>query len=254
MRKKSLPAENNYGHTKKLLFILDAIDRFKKNKNEDKVIAICDFGCGNGSAVTQYLIAEDILLYGIDIHEPSLKYAHENFAQKNAVFQQEMPKDIKFDIIIYADFLEHVENPSAVMAEHKKYLSDDGFIIGAVPNGWGGYEIECKLDRFFSIQKNIQRVMSLLNFKKNQSALKQEIPYNHDSGHVVFFTRKSLKRAVENAGFTIAEFSHGSFLCGPISNIFIKNRLLLWNVKIADKLPSWAVSTWYFCLKTYDFD
>lgn len=50
---KVLPKENVYGHTKKLRFILEHIDRY--TNLHGKPITILDFGCGNGTAVSQYL-------------------------------------------------------------------------------------------------------------------------------------------------------------------------------------------------------
>jgi len=78
-------------------------------------------------------------------------------------------------------------------------------------------------------------------------AIKQ-IPYNNDSGHVQFFTRRSLIKTLNDAGFKIQDFSHGAFLGAPLSEKFILRgeNIAKLNAWIADYLPFWAVSTWYF--------
>jgi len=36
--------------------------------------------------------------------------------------------------MLYADVLEHLTDPLRVLKEHKKYLSDEGFILASMPN------------------------------------------------------------------------------------------------------------------------
>ena len=101
-----LPKENIYGHTKKLRFILEHIDRYIHMHG--KPISILDFGCGNGTAVSQYLIKDGIRFYGVDIHRASLEYARKHFANDRAFFFSHVPDGIIFDVIVYADILEQL--------------------------------------------------------------------------------------------------------------------------------------------------
>jgi 2-polyprenyl-3-methyl-5-hydroxy-6-metoxy-1,4-benzoquinol methylase len=86
----SLPTENIYSHTKKLRFILSEIDNYRKMYGLMN-IKILDFGCGNGIAVSQYLMGDDICFYGIDVHEPCLEYARANFGRENVYFMNKIP-------------------------------------------------------------------------------------------------------------------------------------------------------------------
>ncbi|OAD21942.1 3-demethylubiquinone-9 3-O-methyltransferase, partial [Candidatus Thiomargarita nelsonii] len=141
----SLPKENIYGHTKKLRYILTKIDD-KLAKFSSGKIALLDFGCGNGSAVSQFLMRDEVDYIGVDIHQPSLDYARAHFSGPKVSFIDHIPIGSRFDIIIYADIIEHLDDPVAILREHYSLLNDDGIIVGAVPNGYGPFENEKRLN------------------------------------------------------------------------------------------------------------
>lgn len=245
---ENLPVENIYGHTKKLKFILQQIEYIKTKKQD---LTILDFGCGNGSAVSKFLIAENIKYYGVDIHKPSLKYARQHFGSPNALFLSEMPTDIQFDIIVYADILEHLDNPLIYLQRHVEMLKPEGIIVGAVPNGFGPFEMEKRIDSIFGLTKMIEqaaKIKSIFFGKKSSNTI---LPYNFESGHLHFFSKKDLLSMFQNIGMEILNFQNGAFLGAPISELFLLRGKYIakWNSAIANYLPYWAVSTWYFAAK-----
>lgn len=241
-----LPAENAYGHTKKLRFILDALDRQRAARKGP--IRVLDFGCGNGAAVTKYLAAPDIELHGVDIHPPSLEYARSHFGSNKVLFHSSVPEGLVFDAIVYADVLEHVDVPVETLREHVRQLAPDGVIVGAIPNGFGPFEIEHKLEHAIGLQRAVDAFGRLRRRLRGQAVPVSSVglPYNHESGHLTFFSKANLKRTLEAAGLTIVKFGHGSLFCGPWSTPLVSGRLAGINVRAADLLPYWAVSVWYF--------
>ena len=150
-----LPPENIYAHTKKLKYFIKIINERLKLK---KKISVLDFGCGNGRAVSQYIAGANICYYGVDLHKESVKYARNCFGRKDIYFDFDfaaLPCQ-KFDVIIYSDILEHLEDPSLILKNHYSLLSDDGVIIGSVPNGRSPFEIEKKIDVCLGITKTIE--------------------------------------------------------------------------------------------------
>lgn len=245
-----LPPEDIFGNTKKLRFILRTIEEHRDRLGRD--VAVLDFGCGNAAAVGQYLIGEGIRYVGVDFHEPSLSYARRHFGGANAEFREMVPTNMRFDVVVYADVLEHVPDPLAVVTEHARVLAPDGIVIGSVPNGYGPCETEKFIDRHLRLYKMLRfakrTAMRLAGRAPKDSAV---IPYNHESGHIVFFTLRSLKRMASDAGFRIASFAHGGFVGADLtgSTIFANRSFIHWNIRAADRLPSWLVSTWYFVLQ-----
>lgn len=251
-----LPIENIYAHTKKLGYILSMIEKYMRRLSwSNKTLALLDFGCGNGVAVSQYLIKNlksgggEYL--GVDIHGPSLNYAQQNFGNvhANVRFIKHVPVNHRFDIIVYADILEHLGNPADILMKHCEMLKDEGVIVGAIPNGYGPFEMEKRLDRWMGLSWLLQFMFHLKRFlvgARHGSA--EVLPYNMASGHVHFFTKKAFFTLLHNAGFEVVDFRNGAFLGAPITERFLLRgeTITKWNTRVADYLPSWMVSTWYF--------
>lgn len=248
---KTLPAENPYGHKKKLRFMLSELAALQRLRAEP--LKVLDFGCGNGTAVGRHIIQAGYHYLGVDIHPPSLEYARAHYAGKRARFDCDIPEGESYDVIIYGDFLEHVPQPDDYLRRHSKLLRPGGRILASVPNAYGAYEIEQAVDRRIHLTGALARFGAWRRRLRGAAtpATSDRLPYNHDSGHVVFFTRKKLERCVAAAGLQIVNWQNGAFLGGSITGIILERSplLLKWNVAVADWLPYWAVSTWYFTLK-----
>lgn len=244
-----LPKENIYGHTKKLFFILDQIKQFAKQN--PGIINLLDFGCGNGSAVSQFLMLENVNYYGLDMHLPSLEYAMSKFSKENVQFVSELPAGVTFDIIVYSDILEHLDAPEQILKSHCSLLKDNGIIIGSIPNGYGPFEIEKKIGQWLHLQEFIDLICKFADMiSRKKGILAQSIPYNNDSGHVQFFTKEVLFKLMNRCRLTITHFQNGSFVGAPYSERILKGeRIAHFNTKIADCLPYWMVSTWYFAAR-----
>jgi len=254
----TLPDENIYGHTKKLRYILNQIRIHKVSK--DSKINLLDFGCGNGTAVSKYLIDSETNYYGVDIHAPSLRFASAEYSSSQAKFFSEIPDGIVFDVIVYADILEHLDDPESILSDHYKRLADNGIMIGAVPNGYGPFEIEKKLDRYLLLDRFINMLSKIKYYLKSkihkgeydESIVTQidNLPYNIDSGHVQFFTKKRLYEVFMSSNLKVVDFKNGVFLGAPIisSRILTNKYIINLNAKIADYLPYYLASTWYFTI------
>lgn len=245
-----LPPEDIFGNTKKLRFILRAIEELRAKLGRD--VAVLDFGCGNAAAVGQYLIGDGIRYVGVDFHKPSLFYARDHFGGPNAEFRETVPTDMRFDVVVYADVLEHVPDPLGTVTEHVRVLAPGGIIIGSVPNGYGPCETEKFIDRHLRLYK-VLRFAKRTAWRLAGRAPKNgaAIPYNHESGHIIFFIVRSLNRMVTDAGLRVVRFAHGGFVGADLtgSTIFANPGFVDWNIRAADHLPSWLVSTWYFVLQ-----
>lgn len=245
----NLPPENVYAHTKKLRFIIQHLNSFIVSRDEP--INLMDFGCGNGNAVSQYLFQDGVNYYGVDIHEPSLDYARNNYEDDNVKFLNHIPDGILFDVIVYADVIEHSKDPISLLNYHSNILNRDGFIIGSVPNGYGPFEMEKRIDRWLRLS---QVYTIAVNAKRRAFGLShlnitpEQIPYNSECGHVQFFTMKDILLILQQAGFKVNNMTNGAFIGAPFSELLIHHnkRVIKLNAKIADYLPFWAVSTWYF--------
>jgi SAM-dependent methyltransferase len=245
----NLPQENIYGHTKKLKYIIHTINEQIRAKG--KSITVLDYGCGNAEAVSQYIISDELMYYGVDVHEASLSYARKHFEKENTVFLSHVPESVQFDVIVYADVLEHLDNPVSVLQHHYRLLKEDGIIIGAVPNKYGAFEMEQKIDKWLKLSEALMLAKRLKRRLLGPGLGDSQIPYNDESGHIHFFTRKTLISTLEQAGYVIDSLRNGAFWAAPLSGWLClrRDKIVQLNASIADHLPYWAVSTWYFSAK-----
>lgn len=240
----ALPAENIYGHTKKLRFLVAALERMLARRGGS--IHALDFGCGNGTAVTRFLAIPGVRLHGVDIHRPSLEHARAHCP--GVEFHDHVPHGIRWDAIVYADVLEHLHDPASILREHLRQLAPDGVVVGAVPNGYGPFEMEKRLARWTGVDAAVRAAGALRRAMGGAPRVGGGPPYNLDSGHVQFFTRRSLLGLLEGAGLRVDALANGAWLGAPLSERFLLRgeRIARLNAAAADRLPAALVSTWYF--------
>ena len=77
-------------------------------------------------------------MVGIDIDEARAKLAQERLNKVIVANVEKMERDPfpdgYFDIIIFADVLEHLKEPETVLRRFKKYLKKDGYALISIPN------------------------------------------------------------------------------------------------------------------------
>ena len=244
-----LPDEDIFGNAKKIRLILRELEGYREKLGRN--VSVLDFGCGNAVGVGQYLIGEGIRYVGVDFHEPSLAFAREHFGGPNAEFFDVVPMDWTFDVIIYADVLEHVPDPLAIVQAYSKLLTPGGMMIWSMPNGYGPCEIEKFVDRHLRLYQMLRFVKrAALRLAGRSIQVLPSVPYNNDSGHVVFFTMHSVRQLARDAGYKIVRYGHGGFVGADLTGntIFTSRWSVEWNIRAADRLPSWMVSNWYFIL------
>ncbi len=91
--------------------------------------SVLDFGCASGDILEKLTCRRK---YGIEINDYAIKRAK----QKNiTVYKtiEEIPKLLKFDVIISHHALEHVENPFLILKELRMLLKNKGTMIFVLP-------------------------------------------------------------------------------------------------------------------------
>jgi O-antigen biosynthesis protein len=88
----------------------------------------------------------------------------------------------KFDVILFADVLEHLRNPGKILKEIRHLLKDDGYVVASIPNIVHGSVI--------------------------YQMMKGEFDYKEygllDDTHIRFFTIKNIYGTFEKAGYVIS--------------------------------------------------
>ncbi|ADZ08973.1 Methyltransferase type 11 [Methanobacterium lacus] len=148
---------------------------------------VLDVGCSEG-ILTKKMKQNNCDVTGIELDEEASKIAEE-FCNELIIgdvefIQLDTKYEKYFDIILFADILEHLKEPSEVLTRFKKYLNDEGIIIISVPN--------------------------IANWRKRIQLLFGKFDYQEygilDNTHIKFFTEKSIKEIIDDAGYKIVKF------------------------------------------------
>ena len=169
-----------------------------KNVGNNKVVL--DIGCNDGYVGK---IADNTnKFYGIDYLKESIEEAKKIYVdalQYDLNDLKFLPWNIKFDVIIFADVLEHVLYPKEVLTFFvKNYLKDNGKIIISLPN--------------------------IANWQVRINLLWGKFDYTDtgimDKTHLHFYTFKTAKQLIEIADLRVIEKSNGASFFGPVIKIF----------------------------------
>ena len=149
------------------------------------VSTVLDIGCSNGNFGYAIKLNSKAEVWGI---EPMEYFAEEASKKLDKVFTSsiedamDLLPDNYFDVVYFNDVLEHLLNPYEILEKMKSKLKEDGKIISSIPNF-----------RYF-------RTFFRILFKGNWDYEDQGVM---DKTHLRFFTKNSIKKMYENAGYKI---------------------------------------------------
>jgi 2-polyprenyl-3-methyl-5-hydroxy-6-metoxy-1,4-benzoquinol methylase len=102
----------------------------------------------------------------------------------------------KFDVILCADVLEHIYDPTAMLSKVKSVISSNGYVVASIPN----------------------IVHIALIFEMLQGRFDYRDKGLLDESHIRFFTRSTLIRTFSEAGFKLEHLDRG--LADPLDTEF----------------------------------
>jgi len=154
-------------------------------KRKSKVL---DVGCAEGY-LSKIIASNECEVVGIELNkdagQKAVKYCKEVIIGNVESIELNNKYYEYFDFVILADVLEHLKDPLKILIKFKKYLKDNGCIIISVPN-IANWRVRFKL-------------MTGKFDYENQGILDEE--------HLRFFTEKTFKKLIIDAGLEIYKFN-----------------------------------------------
>ena len=181
---------------------------------------VLEFGCSSGY-MTRYLKEElscEVHVLEIDAEavENARPYSVDCFVGDIESYGWvEYWKDKKFDVITFADVLEHLRNPESVLRQCKGLLRTGGEILISIPNISHNGVIADLLNNRFTYSTH-----GLL-----------------DTTHIRFFTKSSFEDLLENLGFEIVEY-YGTKVKAKSSEFSLSYKNLPWYLRMILKYRS----------------
>ena len=153
---------------------------------------VLDVGCAAGD-FAEVLAGRGCEVTGIEI-DPEAARRAERYCERVIVgdvehldFESDLDEG-SFDVVVFGDVLEHLKDPLAVLKRLKPCLQPEGYAVASIPNvAHGSVRLALLQGRFR------YRTLGLL-----------------DETHLKFFTRESVERLFEDAGFLITDLKHTS--------------------------------------------
>jgi 2-polyprenyl-3-methyl-5-hydroxy-6-metoxy-1,4-benzoquinol methylase len=204
-----------------LSWIDDDANSFSKIKfflPELKVNAqIADIGCGHGG-VSRELVARGFDVYGIEINDAAINSlkAH-GFKVLKRNINLPLDIDIKFDVILILDVLEHLFNPYHLLNEAKKIIKNDGVVIVTVPLYFD------LIDRFKILFTG--SIISMDNLCYGQKNYRKFRSYNYD--HIRFFRPMEILELGKILGFRLQKIEYVP------TGYYGESKILKWIFKLA---------------------
>lgn len=108
------------------------------NLKNTKTLNCLDFGCSVG-IITQFFGLHFKKVIGIDVDNLAVEKAKKNNTDKNVSFtvskENKIPfKDNSFDVVVFNQIYEHVENPEKIMIEIRRVLKKRGICFFGARN------------------------------------------------------------------------------------------------------------------------
>jgi len=152
--------------------------------------SVLEMGCSNGSQTRILSTQMGCTVIGVEINPQAARDA-EPFAERVIVgdiekldFEQEL-KGRTFDVITFADVLEHLYDPTATLSKLRPFLNSDGYVVATIPN-------------FTHAAITFEMANGRFDYRKTGLL---------DDTHIRFFSRGSLYDTFINAGYQITNLS-----------------------------------------------
>jgi 2-polyprenyl-3-methyl-5-hydroxy-6-metoxy-1,4-benzoquinol methylase len=101
-------------------------------------LRVLDVGCAAGAMGAAMLAAGAAEVAGIEVHPPAAALARRRLSAVHGFDLDRSPElpypDGYFDVITFADVLEHLRHPAAALRHLRRWLSDSGRIVCSIPN------------------------------------------------------------------------------------------------------------------------
>jgi 2-polyprenyl-3-methyl-5-hydroxy-6-metoxy-1,4-benzoquinol methylase len=223
-----------YAETKKSQFILDSIERFRLEKYPlCSSLDVLDAGCGTGE-ISRKIATQGHNVKGLDIRGDFIEIARFRTSSRNCSFDvcdvSELSKlGRRFNVVVFSEVIEHMKDAHRGLQSIRDALERPGQLILTTPNSHGPYELLYKrpLDAASATLRRIMRWQEKLGER-----------------HVNLFTYPAIIRMLEKYGFRICSTRNSDFL--SFLPYVRTSRLARADCGIADRLPPFLSSGWYF--------
>jgi 2-polyprenyl-3-methyl-5-hydroxy-6-metoxy-1,4-benzoquinol methylase len=160
---------------------------------------VLDLGCAEGAFAAAVKERTGAEVWGIEFNPQAAEHARavvDHVLVGDADERIAELPDTYFDAIVCNDILEHLVNPGTTLTHLRRKLKPEGVVVASIPN--------------IRFAPALSKVVFRKDFPQDDEGI-------FDRTHLRFFTRKSIVRLFETAGFTILRIKGINAYYGPLS-------------------------------------
>jgi len=167
---------------------------------------ILDFGCGDGTHVSKYLISCGCKYLGVDVSTQAVSACQERGVDAQVIeLERPLPfADERFEVVMSFEVLEHLFSPGDVVAELKRVLRPGGYMLGSVPN----------------TAYVANRLLMLLGYFNPGGSPATSLTRPWIDPHLRFFSKRSLHAFLSEMGFRSIKISGNPFSLSELPIIY----------------------------------
>lgn len=229
---------------KKLRFVFSALERCSFQTGVDiESLQVLEVACGRGG-ITLPLASLGCQVTAFDIDEEAVGYLQGQVNQGSAdnlsvtVGNGYTFDDGRvYDVVVASEVFEHVLEPSRLAENITRRMAEGSYLVVTTPNGYGPWELKNRIDPRTYLRRwnSLRRLLG-------------KTPYIKGGGahHCQFYTKGRLLELLSSASLELVDSAKSdSFLTvlTPLRRNALLGRL---DTRLADILPYWMASGWYF--------
>jgi len=228
-------------YIKRLKFIFTTICRYAQFKNKSiKDLEILEFGCGTGG-ITFPLASLGSHITAFDIDPSAVSVISERIRKENLnnviVTQADghsFDDSKSYDLVIASEVLEHVARPREFLQRIKARINKGSWLVITIPNGYGAWQLKRRLSIIAPLRRNnwLRRII-------------RKKPYITGQNHCQFYTKKRFLKMLSEFSFRLKDFGKSDSILAIFETRWgpLFGKADVW---LADILPWWLASGWYF--------
>jgi 2-polyprenyl-3-methyl-5-hydroxy-6-metoxy-1,4-benzoquinol methylase len=234
---------NTPSEQKKLIFIFKTVSIYLKENNITiKDLRILEVACGKGNIAIP-LASLGCQVRCFDISMSAIENLNQEVVTKgikNLIATVDdaytFDDNHKYHIVIASEVFEHVNDPKRLRDNIIRYLNPDSCLIVTVPNGYGPWELSNRLLWYRLTRSNtIRKLFGRPAFS----------PYPGEI-HCQYYTKNQLLNVINMSVKNMSKSNSLLAALTPIWSLEKKHLADTLDIKIADILPYWLASGWYF--------
>jgi SAM-dependent methyltransferase len=155
---------------------------------------VLDIGCGAGACLLPLRDAGNEV-FGVDVSPSALALCRQKGLDVMEYDIENEPVDLlaakgPFDAVVFADVLEHLIDPLAVLKDKiLPILKPGGIVVATVPN-------------FVFLRYRLELLLGRVSHFNNDDATGYDLPRPYNLGHKTLFNRANLRETFRLAGFS----------------------------------------------------